>query len=183
MKEIACQVADVLGSELSNNFVNVAVVIGGEIEEEVHSGLAGDGSGALLLQHKCRKHRGADVFEFGIGDALRGDFCNFTDQFTVCERKLFGSCGNVKGDHADIVSMKLSRTDLIGETEFFANASEERAGHVGAVFEQHRARETSRICGGEAGVTDGDDGLFFLAVKCFAAIVSKFAWRKWQRFS
>jgi len=126
--------ADLIWGEGLVGCGEVAVLVRGVAEEEVEGGVAGEGAGGLLLEGEAGEGGGADAFEGFVGDAVLGDFLDFREEFAACEVCLVGGGGEVEGEEAGIVAEELGGADLVGEAEFFADASEEGAGHVGGVF-------------------------------------------------
>ena len=153
--------ADLLRGECLIGGGEAAVFVGRVAEKQVERDLAGDVGGGLLLDGEAAEHGGADALERCVRDSGGGDFSDFGEQFAAGELRLLGGGGEVEGEEPGVVAEELGGTDLIGESEFLADAGEERACHVRGVLLDHCEFVTVRTGDSGAGEADGEHRLFF----------------------
>ena len=85
----------------------------------------------MLLEGGAAEDGGADALKGIHRDAFGGDFCDLLLQLGGGEIDLLRGGGEVEGEEALVVAEELGCADAVGEAEFFADASEEGAGHIG----------------------------------------------------
>ena len=153
--------ADLLRRECLIDGGHAAVQVGRVAEEQVERGVPRGVCEGLLLDGEAAENRGAHAVEGFVRDALVRDLGNFAQEFLACELRLLGRGGEIEGEEAGVITEELRGADLIGESEFLADAGKQRTSHVGCVFLDHGERVAVRTADSGAMKTNGKHGLFF----------------------
>ena len=131
-----------------------------ETEDAVQSRLAGLGRDGLVVEGMTGKGGGAASFELGGGETLFANLLQGGEEFAMGEVELVGRGAEVGGEHAGAEAVELTTRNVVGESEFLADAGEEGAGHIGGVLLQELGGDRVGGVEAEAGDGDGENGLF-----------------------